>query len=242
MATTYYPKINTLFLRDLDKQSKYYNCILLDQPLTTPEFETLKFCDWECTEKIDGTNISIHIIPDMDSFKVEVHGRTDRAQIPDHLLYRMSQIATKDNLAKIIKDPTKQIILFGEGYGTKIQSVGSRYIKEGVDFILFDVLVDDIWLSRESCEEIASMLGIKIVPVIGYFTVPEATELVRMGFNSRISEDQNLPAEGLVLKAPCGILDRLGNRIITKIKTEDFNKLRAKGLLDESEATFFRLS
>ena len=52
-----YPKINTLFKRD-EK-----NHIILDA-FTTPEFEYLKNNEWECTEKIDGTNIRIELEPD----------------------------------------------------------------------------------------------------------------------------------------------------------------------------------
>ena len=49
-----YQKIQTLFLRD-DK-----NIIIPDQ-FTYPEFEYLKDNKWECTEKIDGTNIRIEL-------------------------------------------------------------------------------------------------------------------------------------------------------------------------------------
>ena len=43
-----------------------------------------------------------------------------------------------------------------------------------------------------------------------------------------VAENKDLDAEGLVLTAPLGMLDRRGNRIITKIKTCDFTKLNAK--------------
>lgn len=42
-----YPKINTLFKRD-------ENNIIIPSEYTLSEFEYLKYCPFECTEKIDG--------------------------------------------------------------------------------------------------------------------------------------------------------------------------------------------
>ena len=99
-------------------------------------------------------------------------------------------------------------------------------ISNDVDFILFDVKYNNWWLERKNCEDIANKCGIKIVPIVGYMTIPEAIDLVKKGFKSSISEDKNLIAEGLVLKTPQGLLSRDGKRIITKIKHNDFVKFK----------------
>jgi hypothetical protein len=119
------------------------------------------------------------------------------------------------------------ITIFGEGYGKKIQD-GGNYIKDGVDFILFDVRIGNWWLNRKACEDIANKLGIKIVPIIGHMTIKEAIDFVKKGFKSTISENKEYEAEGLVLKTPDGLLRRNGERIITKIKTIDFIKFKRK--------------
>lgn len=59
---------------------------------------------------------------------------------------------------------------------------------------------------------------------MGYMTIPEAIEYVKKGFKSTIAENKDYDAEGLVLKTPCGLLKRDGERLITKIKTVDFRK------------------
>lgn len=123
--------------------------------------------------------------------------------------------------------PPFQASIYGEGYGVKIQK-GGNYIKDGVGFILFDVKVGRWWLNREACEDIAKAFEIPIVPLIGYMTIPEAIEFVKAGFKSTIAENKDYYAEGLVLKTPCGLLFRNGERIITKIKTCDFQKYHAK--------------
>ena len=58
--------------------------------------------------------------------------------------------------------------------------------------------------------------------------IKEAIKFVAEGFKSRASVDKTLNAEGVVLKTPFGLLDRMGHRIITKLKTSDFRKYENK--------------
>lgn len=218
-----YQKIQTLFKRD------ERNIIIPDQ-FTYPEFEVLKDLKWECTEKIDGTNIRIELASSgnsEDGIIMSFKGRTDKANIPEHLLTKLSWLFDREHLMEAlnITDETQNcnITLYGEGYGAKIQK-GGNYISNDVNFILFDVKVGKWWLDREAIKDIADKLGINAVPLMGYMTIPEAIEYVKRGFKSTIAENKDYDAEGLVLKAPCGLLKRDGERLITKIKTVDFRK------------------
>ncbi|MCI7206994.1 MAG: RNA ligase family protein [Clostridium sp.] len=218
-----YQKIQTLFKRD------ERNIIIPDQ-FTYPEFEVLKDLKWECTEKIDGTNIRIELASSgnsEDGIIMSFKGRTDKANIPEHLLTKLNWLFDREHLMEAlnITDETQDcnITLYGEGYGAKIQK-GGNYISNDVNFILFDVKVGKWWLDREAIKDIANKLGINAVPLMGYMTIPEAIEYVKRGFKSTIAENKDYDAEGLVLKAPCGLLKRDGERLITKIKTVDFRK------------------
>lgn len=221
-----YQKIQTLFKRD-EKN------VIIPTELTLPEFGYLKDCKWEATEKIDGTNMRVELTPEIDengelaNLLIEFKGRTDNAQIPAHLLAKMQTLFDKNSLIECFypcgKEDLCPVTIFGEGYGMKIQK-GGNYIKDGVDFILFDVKVGKWWLNREACEKIASELGLKIVPLIGMMTIQEAIDYVKQGFKSTIAENKDYDAEGLVLKTPNGLLRRNGERLITKIKTVDFRK------------------
>lgn len=218
-----YQKIQTLFKRD------ERNIIIPDQ-FTYPEFEVLKDLKWECTEKIDGTNIRIELASSgnsEDGIIMSFKGRTDKAIIPEHLLTKLNWLFDREHLMEAlnITDETQNcnITLYGEGYGAKIQK-GGNYISNDVNFILFDVKVGKWWLDREAIKDIANKLGINAVPLMGYMTIPEAIEYVKKGFKSTIAENKDYDAEGLVLKAPCGLLKRDGERLITKIKTVDFRK------------------
>ena len=218
-----YQKIQTLFKRD------ERNIIIPDQ-FTYPEFEVLKDLKWECTEKIDGTNIRIELESSgnpEDGIIMSFKGRTDKAVIPEHLLTKLNWLFDREHLMEVlnITDETQDcnITLYGEGYGAKIQK-GGNYISNDVNFILFDVKIGKWWLDRESIKDIANKLGINAVPLMGYMTIPEAIEYVKKGFKSTIAENKDYDAEGLVLKTPCGLLKRDGERLITKIKTVDFRK------------------
>ena len=220
-----YQKINTLFLRDEKK-------VIIPSSFTCDEFEYLKYCKWECTEKIDGTNIRVYISREYDGeddwlYGVSFMGKTNNSTIPEHLNLKLQQIFYRVDWKTVFPSlmPGDSVCLYGEGYGNKIQKESS-YISNDVDFILFDVKYNNWWLERKNCEDIANKCGIKIVPIVGYMTIPEAIDLVKKGFKSSISEDKNLIAEGLVLKTPQGLLSRDGKRIITKIKHNDFVRFK----------------
>lgn len=179
-------------------------------------------------------------------FTVSYKGKTDNAQIPKELLkfmqekYPEEKVLAALGLKKFIPVEewetehnwlTKEQIplmytIYGEGYGRGIQKGGGNYIKDGVGFIVFDVKVNDLYLLTDSRDMIAEKLGAPVVPFMGYFTFDEAIELVRNGFKSNIAENKDHLAEGLVLRTECGLKNRMGKRLITKIKTQDFVKYR----------------
>lgn len=223
-----YPKIQTLFKRD-EKN------IIIPGSYTMDEFLYLEDNLWKATEKIDGTNVRIEVEPIHDGDasecfmgnKLSIKGKTDNAQMPTMLMERLNELFSIEKLAAAFPDITSKpmrMTLFGEGYGKKIQDCGSRYIKDRVDFILFDVNIEGWWLRINDTMDIARKLGIKHVPYLGPMTLQAACNIVSKGFKSAIAEDESLEAEGIVLKAMLGIKDRIGNPIMTKIKTKDFRK------------------
>lgn len=204
-----YPKIQSVFKRD--QQGDF----IMDK-FTTPEFEYLYKNEWVGTEKIDGTNIRIHW--NANDWSVDIRGRTDNAQIPPHLMERLQELFGDGTLLKNVFGDTTAT-LYGEGFGNKIQKVGKQYLAESVDFILFDVQIGRMWLRYFDVLDIAQRMNIRIVPIIFRGTLEEAIDKVVEGFESTIGEAK---AEGLVLKPSVNLLARNGQRIITKLKTKDF--------------------
>ena len=208
-----YTKIETVYNRDVNGSKK-----LIEGNFRNDAVKYLANNLWICTEKIDGTNIGIV----WDGHKVSFQGRTERAQIPSHLVNKLTDIFCNDASEELFEQlfGEKEVILFGEGYGAKIQN-GGDYIKDDCSFILFDIYLvkSDLWLERKAIEEIATTFGIQCVPVILTGTLYEAIEYVKSMPKSTIG---TASMEGLVCKPMVDILDRRGNRIIVKVKVKDF--------------------
>ena len=113
----------------------------------------------------------------------------------------------------------KEAMLFGEGYGKGIQAAGKAYNPEGVDFILFDLLIVGNYQPRESVEHCAAAFGLTTVPVVGKGTLDEAIAFVKGHPQSTLGD---IPMEGIVCRPEQELRDRCGNRVICKIKWEDF--------------------
>jgi ATP-dependent RNA circularization protein (DNA/RNA ligase family) len=210
-----YHKIQTVFLRD--PATKYKT--LLQGVWSKPEFELLKDIEWAWTEKVDGTNIRVM----WNGGDVTFGGKTDKAQIPADLVNRLNELFHREDFESTF-DPDTPVCLYGEGFGRKIQKVGPKYIPDGVDFILFDVKVGtpdthQIWLERKNVEDIAEKMMIKVVPIVGKGPLGDAIQMAKNGFQSTLGD---LKAEGLIMKPSTELLNRLGRRIITKLKTKDF--------------------
>ena len=206
-----YHKINTVFERDTDGTKK-----LIEGRYRDETVEYLANNPWVFTEKIDGTNVRIH----WDGHSIAFGGRTDKAEIPKHLLAKLTEMFMTDESEQLFEQifGDKEVILFGEGYGSKIQKVGSQY-RPDVDYILFDVMVEGMYLQREDVEQIATSFGLEIVPVIMVGTIREAVDFVKTKPASTIGTAK---MEGLVGHPKVEMLNRRGNRIIVKIKVKDF--------------------
>lgn len=210
-----YHKIQSVFLRDPATNHKTF----LRGQWSQPEFGYLADMAWVGTEKIDGTNIRVM----WDGERVTFGGKTDNASMPAPLVEYLQHHFTPERMAAGTEGP---VTLYGEGYGGKIQK-GSRYQREQ-RFILFDVWADadpmGVWLARDIVESIGGLLDIPVAPVVFRGSLLAAVAEVEVGFTSRVAEDASLMAEGLVLRPATELRDRMGRRIITKIKTRDFPK------------------
>lgn len=205
-----YHKIETLFERAMDGRKK-----LIPGQWRNETVEFLKNNRWHFTEKIDGTNIRVH----WDGHKVTFGGRTERANIPAKLVTFLNDTFGGDETEQLFEQKFGEniVTLYGEGYGAGIQK-GGLY-RPDVSFILFDVQIGDIWLKRESVADIAAAFGIDVVPYLGVGDLEDAINIVKAKPMSRIG---TAPMEGIVARPETEVLDRMGRRVIVKIKVKDF--------------------
>ena len=144
-----YMKINNVF-----KFDEKYRTILG----FTEICEQLKNLKWIGTEKVDGTNIRIY----WDGHNIQIAGRTNKAQIPIHLMEYLSNVFLTQEMEYVFEQMfgDKEVYLFGEGYGYKIQKDGELYFEDRktVGFILFDVNINGYDLSYDNVCDIAQKL------------------------------------------------------------------------------------
>ena len=210
-----YNKIETVYERDTDGSKKLMIGKFRDE---TVGF--LKLLEWDWTEKVDGTNIRVH----WDGHKVEFGGRTDKAQIPVPLMNRLIELFGGETNAQIFEQAfgEREVILFGEGYGAKIQN-GGDYTEDGksVDFILFDVMICDNYQNRLTVNAVAKMFNIESVPLVGRGTLDDAVRYIMTHPKSWLGSCKH-DMEGVVCRPVYELKDRCGKRIIVKIKWQDF--------------------
>lgn len=194
-----------------DPETKFRT--LIEGKWGTPEFGYLADLEWEWTEKLDGTNIRII----WDGERVVFGGKTDNAQLYAPLVAWMNAKFYSGALARVFTGPA---ILYGEGFGAGIQG-GGKYRSDTV-VVAFDVFCAGMWLKREDVHDIANKLEIEHAAVVGHGPLVKAIDIVKAGLKS--SHGNNCEAEGLVMRPAVELLDRRGQRVITKIKTKDFSQ------------------
>jgi hypothetical protein len=227
-----YPKINSLWKREgwyfdettkndpLKKNAKH---TLIPCDYAREEFANIKF--WDVEEKIDGTNIRV-IYKDG---QVTFGGRTKYAQIPCHLLdYLVANFSTPSLLESVFgerSDASTEIILYGEGFGPKIQSGG--YYSDNPGFCLFDVKIGHWWLDKDVIRyKIAPALGVSSPPVLmKNASIDDVITLVKRKLPSIFALNDpkhEHVMEGVMCRPNPPMLFRNGDPIIFKLKCKDF--------------------
>ena len=202
-----YPKINSLYKRE----RKTKRLIIGD--LSMPEFSCIQ--EWDLYEKIDGTNIRIII----DNDTVEFRGRTNSDDnIPAHLLEHLKNRYTMDKLTPFLG---KQAIIFGEGFGYKIQN-GGAYVNGDpvVKFHAFDVLLYNTWMQQDDMRGLLKTIDIECAQYIGSVETTNFETPAFIGLRSMINMDAVM--EGVIARPVREMLTAHGDRVMWKLKHKDF--------------------
>ena len=183
-----YHKINSLYIRN--EKGK-----IIEGSFVNETFEELYNSNYrfEYTEKVDGTNIRVIITKAKEdsAFHIEFKGRTDDAVIPDHLLTKLDSIFNDVDWNKIFDwERCSEVILYGEGFGHKIQGCGDRYNKEDADFVLFDLMINGTFMNSGWVTNIAVILGVHRAEVLGVASLREIEEFVKSKPCSKLAKDQ----------------------------------------------------
>lgn len=197
-----FPKIKGIYGYDINRKVI---------PTIIEDLEPIKDIEWTFTEKIDGTNVRVH----WDWHKVSFYWRTNNGQLHKPLLDKLQTIFFEELFEQVFE--WTEVILFGEGYGWKIQHWKRDY-QENEDFILFDIYINWVWLQRDSIEEIAEKMWLKVVPVVLKWTLQDWINFVKENYLNKKWAQK----EGIVWIPKGGFLDRMWRRISVKIKQDHF--------------------
>ena len=139
-----YNKIEGIFNRDMEGTKK-----LVEGSFRNETVEYLKDMPWLFTEKIDGTNIGIV----WDGHRVTYQGRTQSSSVQANVLNKLLELFGTNEVEELFEQKFGEmnVILYGEGYGAKVQKGGGNY-RSDVSFILFDVYLpeQDLFLKRDA--------------------------------------------------------------------------------------------
>lgn len=248
MSAPPYPKIENLYVRSPDGKStvvgvrRRLETGLINKWLATEKIDGTNIR--VSLEEVAGP-------PDSTGWEVAFYGKTNKAQMPDFIQEYLEAAFKLEDVQRLWQcrrncdkcggsgtipgelggftcdnvEPYP-ITLYGEAYGARIQKGGGDYRRAGdVSFRLFDVLVaEKYWLSWESVVSIAGNLDIKTVPFMGVHTTNDIANHVRIGFMSKVAEEEGTPrlAEGIVARTDPYLFDNNGRRVVFKTKTKDY--------------------
>lgn len=191
----------------------------------------LLFKELYALEKLHGTSAHIGFVTDK-STKFDMGTKEQHAvdETAEGLFEVFSGGTTLNNFYKLIDVHTlpkklaemgvSEIAIHGELYGGNQQKQGWRYGKE-LKFCVFDVRINDSWLSVPQAEEVAQKLGLEFVSWTKIPGTVEACDAARDASSvqaKRNGVEGDQPMEGVILRPLLELHDNRGSRIIAKHK------------------------
>lgn len=215
-----YPKINSLYKRVFLEESEFKKQDRDARELIIGEYAREEFgCinKWLVEEKIDGTNIRIIY----DGNDVKFMGRQSDSNMPLKLLKYLMATFTRTLFQE--KMPwAERVILFGEGYGKKIQN-GGNY-RDDQAFMLFDAFINHRWSTQTELDDIALLLNIPRPPKLGIMTEQEIVTYIKSKpFGQASLTGKQYVTEGVMCRPAAQMLFAFDhNPIQFKLKCVDF--------------------
>ncbi len=226
----YNPKTETLFDRDINTFK------IIEGNWRRPEFEIID--RWHVTEKIDGTSVILEFLrPHWDGFHsdapikslaplaVQVHGRSRTTIFPDHvkeMLDFLGQSLLEEVDHLMVHHELSSFVIYGEAYGPKVQKGGGKYASVP-EFRAFDMIAGTYWLNSDQFNDNCNSLNLMRCPDLGVMSTQEIIDLTKKGFPSTFSTEPIDICEGIVAKPPVVLTNNRGQRVMFKLKYNDWN-------------------
>ena len=129
------------------------------------------------------------------------------------------------------------VIVYGEGYGGKEQGMRATY-GENLKFIVFDVKVNDKWLTVPEAEQFVLNLGLDFVSYKKVTTKLSDLDAERdansvQAVRNGITEPKM--REGIVIRPLIELNDHRGNRVICKHKRDEFKETKTPRVVNPDD-------
>lgn len=170
--------------------------------------------DWTYKRKLDGENQRVM----WNGEQAVWNGKSDKYVCPAEWEDYMNETFIEEIFEeKFGRERT--VYLFGERMGKKVQT--NELNLDHTEFILFDVVVNGIFLGQDAINEIAHAFGIH-----SCFDFMQGSDMMYADTLERLIErcadGEFKDWEGIVATPQVELCDSRGSRIVTKIKTCDY--------------------
>lgn len=174
------------------------------------------------TEKLHGQNVRVGVID--GEYMAGSHGL--RRKRPDDLKssafwYPLEDPNIISLLETFVATGNKQVILFGESYGT-IQKGYNYGIKNGAKFRAFDLYVEGKYLDHENFMALCTQFGIETVPILAEmdYSYEAVSNFAEQFKTSTLSDEHGI--EGVVVKPIIERYDHKVGRVILKYLSNSY--------------------
>lgn len=184
----------------------------------------LQFKKVYATEKIHGTSTTV------EWKDGKLHFRSGGCKY-EQFVNLFDQDFLTEKFTQLSGAENKNISIYGEGYGGKMQGMSKVYGPD-LKFIAFEVKKNGIWLSVPSAAEFSSKLGLEFVYYKLISTDIESINAERDAPSVQAKRNgmgDDHPREGVVLRPPFEVrTEDYKERLLVKHKSEAFSETRTK--------------
>ena len=183
------------------------------------------------TEKIHGTNCRVGVVEGelmAGSMSVRRQRPADASRLPSSLYWFPTTLPGVRALLEELASQSRQAILFGEVYGSKVQNLSYGHVGT-LGFVAFDLLVDGRYLDPDAFAAVCARFDVPTAPIVyrGAYSL-EAVRAVSGG--ATVLGDGGHIREGVVVRPARERTDPKVGRVILKYLSDEY--LFAKGITD----------
>ncbi len=150
---------------------------------------------------------------------------------------QLIKLFSVEKIEQVFKYFNDNMIIFGEVYGGKCQGMKDTYGPD-LKFIVFEVKIEDSWLSVPQAEDVANKFGLEFVH---YVRIPAIIEEIDKQRDSpSVQAKRNIGREdalreGIVLRPLIEVTKNNGERIIAKHKRDEFKETKSPRTVKDAQ-------